>query len=426
MDASAALVKVLREEGPRVLATLVRQLGDLAVAEDALSEATIAALGAWPGSGIPENPRAWLTVVARRKAVDLLRRESARTDKEAAAFRWGTEGPKDPMEEVIDAMETESELRDDMLRLIFTCCHPALSREAQVALALRTLARLEVDAIARAFLVPEATMAKRLVRARSKIATAHIPYVIPSDAELPDRRAAVLAVVYLIATEAHAPTGGTVVARVDLEAEAVRLARLLVELMPDEPEALSLLALLLFTSARTPARSDADGNTVTLADQDRGRWNREAIGEGSRWLSRAVALSGGAAGPYQLQAHLAAAHSTATSWSETDWDRIVGLYELLGSVGANPVVALNRAVAVTQRDGPEQGLAALEAIVGLERSHLWHAALADNLRRLGRLTEAAGELETAASLAPTEGERRLLISRLLDARSETPDKFQGR
>ncbi len=419
MDAGAALVKVLREEGPRVIATLVHQLGDLSVAEDALSEATIAALGAWPASGIPESPRAWLTVVARRKALDLLRRESARTGKETAAYRWGTERAKDEME-VIEATETESQLRDDMLRLIFTCCHPALSREAQVALALRTLARLEVDAIARAFLVPEATMAKRLVRARSKIATAHIPYAIPSDPELPERLAAVLAVVYLIATEAHAPTGGTAVARVDLEAEAVRLARLLVELMPDEPEALSLLALLLFTAARTPARSDADGNAVTLADQDRGRWNREAIGEGSRWLSRAVALSGGAAGPYQLQAHLAAAHSTAASWAETDWDRIVWLYDLLGSVGANPVVALNRAVAVTQRDGPEQGLAALEAIVGLERSHLWHAALADNLRRLGRITEAGEELETAAALAPTEGERRLLMSRLHDARSETP------
>ena len=418
MDAGDALVKVLREQGPRVLGALVRQFGDLSVAEDALSEATIAALGAWPGSGIPENPRAWLTVVARRKALDLLRRESARPDKETAAFRWGTERAKDEMEEVIDAMETESELRDDMLRLIFTCCHPALSREAQVALALRTLARLEVDAIARTFLVPEATMAKRLVRARSKIATAHIPYAIPSDAELPDRLAAVLAVVYLIATEAHAPTGGNAVARVDLEAEAVRLARLLVELMPDEPEVLSLLALLLFTSARTPARSDAQGHVVTLADQDRGRWNREAIAEGSRWLSRAVILSGGTAGLYQLQAHLAAAHSTATSWSETDWDRIIELYDLLGSAGANPVVALNRAVAVTERDGPEHGLAALEAIVGLELSHLWHAALADNLRRLGRTAEAAGELETAASLAPTEGERRLLLSRLLDVRPE--------
>ena len=347
MDASAALVKVLREEGPRVLATLVRHLGDLPVAEDALSEATIAALEAWPAAGIPDNPRAWLTVVARRKALDVLRRESARAGKETAAYRRGTERAKDEIEEVIDAMETESQLRDDMLRLIFTCCHPALSREAQVALALRTLSRLEVDAIARAFLVPEAAMAKRLMRARSKIATARIPYAIPSDAELPDRLAAVLAVVYLIATEAHAPTGGDSVARVDLEAEAVRLARLLVELMPDEPEVLSLLALLLFTSARTPARSDAEGHVVTLAN---GGAQPGRCDHGARRASIRACCAG--------------------------------------------------------------------AIVGMERSHLWHAALADNLRRLGRTAEAAEELETAAALAPTEGERRLLLSRLLDVRSK--------
>src|SRR6202046_4941341 len=269
MDASDALVEVLKGEGLRVLATLARTVGDLAVAEDALSEATITALDTWPRTGIPDNPRAWLTVVARRKALDLLRRESARSAKETAAFRWGTGAAPDQIEEAIEAMEPETSLRDDMLRLIFTCCHPALGREAQVALSLRTLARLEVPAIARAFLVPEATMAKRLVRARSKIATARIPYAIPSDAELPGRLASVLAVVYLIATEAHAPTGGAQVARVDLEAEAVRLARLVAELMPDEPEALSLLALLLFTSARTPARTSENGVAVTLAEQDR-------------------------------------------------------------------------------------------------------------------------------------------------------------
>src|SRR5216684_2989480 len=227
MDATGTLAEVLRGEGPRVLATLARTIGDLAVAEDALSEATITGLDAWPKTGIPDNPRAWLAVVARRKALDLLRRESARAAKEAAAFRWGTGAAPDQIEEAIEAMEPETSLRDDMLRLIFTCCHPALGREAQVALSLRTLARLEVPAIARAFLVPEATMAKRLVRARSKIATARIPYAIPSDTELPDRLASVLAVVYLVATEAHAPTGGDTVARVDLEAEAIRLARLL-------------------------------------------------------------------------------------------------------------------------------------------------------------------------------------------------------
>jgi RNA polymerase sigma-70 factor (ECF subfamily) len=399
MDATGTLVEVLKGEGPRVLATLARTIGDLAVAEDALSDATITALDAWPRTGIPDNPRAWLAVVARRKALDLLRRESARAAKEAAAFRWGTGAAPDQIEEAIEAMEPETSLRDDMLRLIFTCCHPALGREAQVALSLRTLARLEVPAIARAFLVPEATMAKRLVRARSKIATARIPYAIPADTELPGRLAAVLAVVYLIATEAHAPTGGHAVARVDLEAEAIRLARLLASLMPDEPEALSLLALLLLTSARTPARTDADGNLVTLADQDRTRWNRAAIAEGSAWLSEA-------------------AHSTALSWQETDWDRIVGLYDLLGSITASPVVALNRAVAVTERDGPEAGLAALKTIAGLEYSHLWHAALADNLCRLGRTSDAAGELHAAVTLAPSEVEQRLLQGRLRKVRSE--------
>jgi len=418
MDATDTLVEVLRSEGIRVLATLARTVGDLAVAEDALSEATITALNTWPETGIPDNPRAWLAVVARRKALDLLRRESARSAKEAAAFRWGTGAAPDQIEEAIEAMEPDTSLRDDMLRLIFTCCHPALGREAQVALSLRTLARLEVPAIARAFLVPEATMAKRLVRVRSKIATARIPYAIPSDAELPGRLAAVLAVVYLIATEAHAPTGGDAVARVDLETEAIRLARLLAGLMPDEPEALSLLALLLLTSARTSARTDADGNPVTLADQDRARWDRAAIVEGSRWLSAAVNRSGGLAGAYQIQAHLAAAHSTALSWRETDWDRIVGLYDLLGSITANPVVALNRAIALSERDGPEAGLAALRPIVGLEYSHLWHAALADNLRRLGRPGEAAGELHTAVTLAPGQAEQRLLQDRLNVVRSE--------
>ena len=418
MDAARALAEVLKGEGPRVLATLARTIGDLAVAEDALSEATVTALEAWPRTGIPDDPRAWLAVVARHKALDLLRRESARAAKETAAFRWGTGAAPDQIEEAIEAMEPETSLRDDMLRLIFTCCHPALSREAQVALSLRTLARLEVPAIARAFLVPEATMAKRLVRARAKIATARIPYAIPADAELPGRLAAVLAVVYLIATEAHAPTGGDAVARVDLEAEAIRLARLLASLMPDEPETLSLLALLLLTSARTPARTDADGNPVTLAGQDRTRWNRAAIAEGSGWLSEAVTRSGGVAGPYQIQAHLAAAHSTALSWHETDWDRIVGLYDLLGSITASPVVALNRAVAVTERDGPEAGLAALKTITGLEYSHLWHAALADNLGRLGRMSDAAGELHAAVTLAPSDVEQRLLQDRLRQVRSE--------
>jgi RNA polymerase sigma-70 factor (ECF subfamily) len=255
-------------------------------------------------------------------------------------------------------------------------------------------------------------MAKRLVRARAKIATARIPYTVPADAELPDRLAGVLGVVYLIATEAHAPSEGEQVTRVDLEAEAIRLARLLAELMPDEPEVLSLLALLLFTSARTPARTPSSGEPVTLPDQERSLWDAAAIGEGSAWLSKAVAWSGGVAGPYQLQAHLAAAHSTAPTWQETDWERIVGLYDLLATITANPVVMLNRAIAIGERDGPEAALAALEAVRDLERSHLWHAALADALGRLGRRSEAARELQTAISLAPTGPERRLLQVRL--------------
>jgi RNA polymerase sigma-70 factor (ECF subfamily) len=313
---------------------------------------------------------------------------------------------------VIEMIEPASSVRDDMLRLVFTCCHPALSREAQVALALRTLAGLDVAAIARAFLVPEPTMAKRLVRARQKIAHARIPYRVPADFELPDRLPGVLGVVYLIATEAHAPTGGEAVVRADLELEAVGLARLLTELMPAEPEVLSLLALLLFTAARRPARVDAAGDPVLLADQDRSRWDGAQVAEGVACLDQAVRLSGGAAGPYQLQAHLAACHSTARSWDDTNWDRIIGLYDLMLGRSASPVVALNRAVAVTERDGPAAGLAALDDISGLDRSHLWHAARAEALRRLGAGERAAAELATAAGLAPTEPERRLLARRL--------------
>jgi RNA polymerase sigma-70 factor (ECF subfamily) len=412
------LAQTVRTEGRRVLATLVRTFGDLELAQDAVQEAAVMALRAWPRDGLPGDPRAWLTVTARRKAYDVLRRESARPAKEAAA------GPPQPAPdhagEVIEMIEPDSVVRDDLLRLVIICCHPALSREAQVALALRTLAGLDVAAIARGFMVPEATMAKRLVRARQKIARARIPYRVPSDAELPDRLPGVLGVVYLIATEAHAPTGGQEVARADLELEAVGLARLLTELMPAEAEVLSMLALLLFTAARRPARTGAGGDPVLLADQDRTRWDSAAVAEGVACLSQAVRLSGGAAGPYQLQAHLAACHSTARSWADTDWDRIIGLYDLLLGRSANPVVALNRAVAVSERDGPRAGLAALDEIDGLARSHLWHAARAEALRRLGLAGPAAAELTTAAGLAPTEPERRLLTRRLhaLDSREQ--------
>ncbi len=309
-------------------------------------------------------------------------------------------------------VEPDSAVRDDQLRLVFTCCHPALAREAQVALALRTLAGLDVAAIARGFLVPEATMAKRLTRAKQKIAQARIPYRVPSDTELPARLASVLAVVHLIATESHAPSAGEQVTRVDLEAEAVRLARLLATLMPGEPEVLSLLSLLLFTAARRPARVDAAGDPVRLADQDRSRWDHAAIGEASGLLAEAVRRSHGVAGAYQLQAHLSACHSTAPAYRDTDWGRIVELYDLLLMLSANPAVALNRAVAVGERDGPAAGLGALDAITGMTRSHLWHAARAAALRGLGRAGESREALRQALELAGTGPERRFL-ARLL-------------
>jgi RNA polymerase sigma-70 factor, ECF subfamily len=411
VTAQERLAEVIRDEGRRVLATLVRTLGSLQLAEDAVQEAAIAALRTWPRSGIPDDPRVWLTIAARHKAYDAIRRESARPGKERAA---GWELPTfvpDLAEEVIEMVEPDSVVHDDLLRLVFTCCHPALALDAQVALALRTLAGLDVAAIARAFMVSEPAMAKRLVRARQKIASAHIPYRVPSDAELPDRLPGVLAVVHLIATEAHAPSSGEELVRVDLEAEALRLARLLAQLMPDEPEVLALLALLLFTGARRPARVGSDGLPVLLADQDRGRWDHVAIAEGSALLDQAVRRSDGVAGPYQLQAHLAACHSTAPSWRDTDWAQIVSLYELLLRLSANPAVALNRAVAVGERDGPQASLDALDAIAGLERSHLWHAARANALRHLGRTDEATAALELAIALAPTAPERMLLERR---------------
>jgi RNA polymerase sigma-70 factor (ECF subfamily) len=406
------LAETVRAEGRQVLATLVRTLGDLQLAEDAVQEAAVAALRAWPETGVPDDPRAWLAVTARNKAYDMLRREAARPVKETAAGWFAPQVTADLAQEVLEMVEPDSVVRDDLLRLVFTCCHPALAREAQVALALRTLAGLDVAAIARGFLVPEATMAKRLVRARQKIAHAGIPYRVPADTELPERLPAVLAVVHLIATEAHAPSAGDGVVRVDLEAEALRLARLLTDLMPGEPEVISLLALLLFTAARRPARTGADGLPVLLADQDRSRWDHAAIGEASVLLAEAVHRSGGAAGRYQLQAHLAACHARALSWADTDWTRIIGLYDLILGVSANPVVALNRAVAVAQRDGPAAGLAALDGAGGMPRSHLWHAARADALERLGRADEARRELGVAAALAPTGPEQRLLARRL--------------
>jgi RNA polymerase sigma-70 factor (ECF subfamily) len=395
------------------MATLTRTLGSLQLAEDVVQEAALAAMRTWPDKGVPDDPRAWLLVTARNKAYDILRRESARPAKETAASFEVPEQAPDAEMEAMSMLEPDSALRDDMLRLIFTCCHPALAPEARVALSLRTLAGLDVAAIARAFAVPEQTMAKRLVRARQKIATARIPYKVPDDAELPERLPAVLAVVYLIATEAHSPSSGDSVSRIDYEQEAIRLARLLGELMPGEPEILGLLALLLFTAARRPARTDpVTGDPVLLPDQDRSRWDHAMIAEAVSLLAEAVRRSCGVAGPYQLQAHLSACHSTAPAWADTDWDQIVGLYDLVLRLTSNAAVSLNRAVAIGERDGPADMLTALDAISGLDKSHLWHAARADALAKLGQGEEAAAALRTAIDLAPTAPERRLLSSRL--------------
>jgi len=412
VSAQDRLAETVRVEGRRILATLDRTLGDLQLAEDAVQDATVAALRTWPRAGMPEDPRAWLTVTARHKAYDALCREAARPVKETTAT-WGVEAIGDDVEmEALQMTEPDSVVRDDLLRLVFICCHPALALEAQVALALRTLAGLDVSAIARALLVNEPTMAKRLVRARQKIAHARIPYRVPTDAELPERIPGVLGVVHIIATEAHAPSSGEELARVDLEAEALRLARLLCELMPDEAEVLCLLALLLLVAARRPARTDDQGRAVLLADQNRSRWDQAMIREGALRLEAAVRRTGGVAGPYQLQAHLAACHAAAPTWQDTDWSRIVALYDLLMSLTTNPVVALNRAVALTERDGPARGLAALEEIAGLQQSHLWHAARADALHRLDRVEAARKELLRAVELAPSGADQRFLQGRL--------------
>jgi RNA polymerase sigma-70 factor, ECF subfamily len=434
-DPADELALTVRVAGATVVATLTRTFGSLQLAEDAVQEAALAALRTWPQSGVPRDPRAWLLVTARNKALDIIRRETARPAKEIAASYSAPGRTPDIAEAVIEMTQEAGGVRDDILRLIFTCCHPALSPEARVALSLRTLAGLDVAAIARAFGVPEQTMAKRLVRARQKIATARIPYTVPADSELPERLPAVLAVVHLIATEAHSPSSGDAVTRIDYELEAIRLARLLCDLMPGEPEILSLLALLLLTAARRPARTrpaqaghdsggqrsarqvsagQGCGEPVLLRDQDRRLWDHPMIAEGAGLLAEAVRRSCGVAGPYQLQAHLSACHSTAASWEATDWERIVSLYDLMVALRANPAVLLNRAVAVGERDGAAAMLASLEAIDGLDRSYLWHAARADALGRLGRPVEAAAALEAAIELAPTTPERRLLVRRRRD------------